>query len=397
MVALEDFPIPFLIPLNSIMQTVIRPPVIINNIPFDQYTTNLFSSGSSKYSPSPPPKVVNKGKGKIQETYKEDQMKQIMPLMEQGGSTPKISNLHQFSVAGEGPLTIKEANAQMEEIKRLAALKLEKEKTEKRLKKVMTRDEIKAQVEELAAYEAKRVKLLKEYNHCITFRDDPLPITKISYRRENEFHLATTPRLIIIHNAINVNSEIAKEMYHMMIYVIEARDDHVEVRKISVSKPKFLIKMSPRRSEGEESKYPFFEGDSSSSDEWEDYGVAGDNYEGPPVFDDDQYEEESMPIYDTNIEDVIEEEQKFVRKGGFGGEEDNTEDVVVVANDICSSMIQTTVSVDFSKTINSNPHKLIWLQKVRFKDDQGSRSSHYKEREFDARDTNLDATSKRDE
>ncbi|GJW50104.1 hypothetical protein Tco_0091455 [Tanacetum coccineum] len=96
---------------------------------------------------------------------------------------------------------------------------------------------------------------------------------------------------------------------------------------------------------------------------------------------------ESMPIYDTDIEDVIEEEERFVGKGGFGGEEDNTEDVVVVANDICSSII---ASVDFSKTINSNPHKLIWLQK-------GSRSSHYKERDFDARDTNLDVTSTRDE
>ncbi|GKC20142.1 hypothetical protein Tco_0131897, partial [Tanacetum coccineum] len=34
-----------------------------------------------------------------------------------------------------------------------------------------------------------------------------------------------------------------------------------------VSEPKFLIKMFPRRSEGEESEYPFFEGDGSSSDE----------------------------------------------------------------------------------------------------------------------------------
>ncbi|GKG61076.1 hypothetical protein Tco_0616892, partial [Tanacetum coccineum] len=34
------------------------------------------------------------------------------------------------------------------------------------------------------------------------------------------------------------------------------------------------------------------EGDCSSSDEWGDYGVVGDDYEGPPVFDDDQYEEE---------------------------------------------------------------------------------------------------------
>ncbi|GJT31208.1 hypothetical protein Tco_0911483 [Tanacetum coccineum] len=46
-------------------------------------------------------------------------------------------------------------------------------------------------------------------------------------------------------------------------------------------------------------------------------------------------EEESMPIYNTDIEDVIEEEERFVGKGGFGGEEDNIEDVVVVANDLC--------------------------------------------------------------
>ncbi|GJU40221.1 hypothetical protein Tco_1193178 [Tanacetum coccineum] len=121
--------------------------------------------------------------------------------------------------------------------------------------------------------------------------------------------------------------------------------------------------MSPKRSEGEESEYLFFEGDGSSSDEWGYYGVAGNDYEGPPVFDDDQYEEESMPLYDTDIEDVIEEEEGFIGKETFGGEEDNIEDVVVVANDLCSSMIQTTVSVDFSKIVYSNPHELIWLQK----------------------------------
>nr|GEV86994.1 hypothetical protein [Tanacetum cinerariifolium] len=61
--------------------------------------------------------------------------------------------------------------------------------------------------------------------------------------------------------------------------------------------------MSPKRSEGEELEYPFFEGDGSSSDKWGDYGVAGDDYEGPPVFDDDQYEEKSVLVYDTDIED----------------------------------------------------------------------------------------------
>ncbi|GJR39670.1 ty3-gypsy retrotransposon protein [Tanacetum coccineum] len=125
-----------------------------------------------------------------------------------------------------------------------------------------------------------------------------------------------------------------------------------------------------RRSEDEELGNPFFEGDCSSSNEWGDYDVAGDDYEGAPVFNndyeealvfnDDQFKEESMPVYDTDIEDVIEEEEGFVGKGGFSEEEENMEDIVVVANDLCSSMIQTTLSVDFSKTINPNPHELIW-------------------------------------
>nr|GEW29947.1 copia protein [Tanacetum cinerariifolium] len=122
-----------------------------------------------------------------------------------------------------------------------------------------------------------------------------------------------------------------------------------------------------RRSEDEESENPFFEGDGSSlfveREEWEDDRVADDDYEEGSVFDDDQCEKELMLVYDTTIEDVIEEEERFVRKGGFSGEEDNSEDVVVVANDLCSSMIQTSISVDFSKTVDSNPHELIWLQK----------------------------------
>ncbi|GJZ58615.1 UPF0481 protein-like protein, partial [Tanacetum coccineum] len=50
-----------------------------------------------------------------------------------------------------------------------------------------------------------------------------------------------------------------------------------------------------------------------------------------------------MLVYDTDIEDVIEEEEGFVGKGGFGKEEENMEDIVVVANDLCSLMIQTTL------------------------------------------------------
>ncbi|GKC04943.1 hypothetical protein Tco_0996553 [Tanacetum coccineum] len=108
------------------------------------------------------------------------------------------------------------------------------------------------------------------------------------------------------------------------------------------------------RSEGKESGNPFFEGDGSSLfaklGEWEDDGVVDDDYEGPSVFDDDQFEDEfvsafvgkgfvdsylnfqedknnvsfsgvvlgveveSMPVYDTDIEYIIEEVEGFVRK-----------------------------------------------------------------------------------
>ncbi|GJW02194.1 hypothetical protein Tco_1561050 [Tanacetum coccineum] len=86
--------------------------------------------------------------------------------------------------------------------------------------------------------------------------------------------------------------------------------------------------------------------------------------ESCPVYDTDNEEEESMPVYDNDIEDVIEEEEGFVGKGGFDEEEDNIEDVVVVANDLCSSMIQTILSVDFEEDINTKSHELMSFEKI---------------------------------
>ncbi|GJY64568.1 reverse transcriptase domain-containing protein [Tanacetum coccineum] len=67
--------------------------------------------------------------------------------------------------------------------------------------------------------------------------------------------------------------------------------------------------------------------------------------------------------YDTDTEYVIEEEEGFVGKGRFGGKEDNIEDVIVVANNLCSSMIQTILSVDFEEDINTKSHELMSFRK----------------------------------
>ncbi|GJX65977.1 RNA-directed DNA polymerase, eukaryota, reverse transcriptase zinc-binding domain protein [Tanacetum coccineum] len=122
----------------------------------------------------------------------------------------------------------------------------------------------------------------------------------------------------------------------------------------------------------EEEEYPFVNKYPSFQDE----PIVLVEEESCPVYDTDNEEEESIPVYDIDIEDVIEEEERFVGKGEFDGEEDNIEDIVVVANDLCSSMIQTILSVDFEEDINTKSHELM---------------------SFGKRDTNLDATSTKDE
>ncbi|GJY11631.1 hypothetical protein Tco_0380940 [Tanacetum coccineum] len=64
-VVLEDYPIPSLTPLNSVR------PTIINNISYEQFTANLFSLGSFKFSLTPPPEMADIGKG-IAQTSEDD-------------------------------------------------------------------------------------------------------------------------------------------------------------------------------------------------------------------------------------------------------------------------------------------------------------------------------------
>ncbi|GJY86177.1 hypothetical protein Tco_0500203 [Tanacetum coccineum] len=127
-------------------------------------------------------------------------------------------------------------------------------------------------------------------------------------------------------------------------------------------RPVFLSKLPGNRIKtyylgysGWEEEYPFVNKYPSFQEE----PIVLVEEESCPVYDTDNEEEESMPVYDTDIEYVIENEEGFVGKGGFSGEDDNIEDVVVVANDLCSSMIQTILSVDFEEDINTKSHELM--------------------------------------
>ncbi|GJW69897.1 putative reverse transcriptase domain-containing protein [Tanacetum coccineum] len=100
------------------------------------------------------------------------------------------------------------------------------------------------------------------------------------------------------------------DVEHRIIARMEERLDHfidqLADRINDMMNPRRREDRNGRRSEGEKSKNMFFEGDGSSSDEqpdrprtffaepeeWEDDGVADNDYEEDLVFDDDQYEEE---------------------------------------------------------------------------------------------------------
>nr|GFA17283.1 hypothetical protein [Tanacetum cinerariifolium] len=156
----------------------------------DQFTANLFSSESSDFSPTPPPKVVDKGKGIA---FKDDQMKQLMTFMGQGWPALKIPNIHQFSAEN------------------------------------IVVDGMHKNLVSLLGVVASEGLVIREPELEIFFYNGNFDLV---YQKKEEFHMATTPQLIRIQNAIRINSLEAKEMYNKMNFVIEAMNDVIEAGKI---------------------------------------------------------------------------------------------------------------------------------------------------------------------
>ncbi|GKD03179.1 hypothetical protein Tco_1178153 [Tanacetum coccineum] len=74
---------------------------------------NLFQTTSSEYSPTLH-RTKTKGKGIA---TKEEPVKHLMPLIEQGGSNPKMLNLQQFSISHK-KMKLEDAQAQLTQMKR---------------------------------------------------------------------------------------------------------------------------------------------------------------------------------------------------------------------------------------------------------------------------------------
>nr|GEV88377.1 retrovirus-related Pol polyprotein from transposon TNT 1-94 [Tanacetum cinerariifolium] len=146
-------------PLNLILhEPILKPDAITMTI--EQLTKHLYKTTSSIFFPTP--------------------LRESNPPRDPTPSKDK-SKGRSFGTP-DGHITNDDVIAQLKEIKRLADLKAEKEKSEKSLKKIMNPVTISAHAQKMAEYEAKRKKMFNEYNHQIAQKADQLPITKISYR-----------------------------------------------------------------------------------------------------------------------------------------------------------------------------------------------------------------------
>ncbi|GJW44938.1 hypothetical protein Tco_0073737 [Tanacetum coccineum] len=119
--------IPLLTPLNSIPPEPI-PRTEITKMSFDQFSKHLTQTTSSIFSPTPPreptpPRDESKGKG----ITSEEPLKDLIPYIEKEGYVPNIPKLESF-ITLDKQLTQEDIMAQVKEMKRLADLKVEKEK-----------------------------------------------------------------------------------------------------------------------------------------------------------------------------------------------------------------------------------------------------------------------------
>ncbi|GJY25882.1 hypothetical protein Tco_0400608, partial [Tanacetum coccineum] len=228
--------------------------------------------------------MADKGKG-IAQSSNEDSLKMIMPIMEQGGSTPNLSILKQFRTYEEGPMTIEEVAFQLQETNRLADLKAVKDKSEEALRSDQLLKTLKAKFKwvatpadklnippshqltdfELPLAERKRKRTTEILKEVFISKDvvvdgihtnltPPKGITSsnfgqviekpevrilyynrnfdLVFQRRSEYLLTSTIQLIRIQNLIKIDSEYAHQVYDELIWVIESRFDVVAIREI---------------------------------------------------------------------------------------------------------------------------------------------------------------------
>ncbi|GJR64793.1 hypothetical protein Tco_0010858 [Tanacetum coccineum] len=192
--------------------------------------------------------VIHASKNKSSEEINSEQNISENKDLDNEHPTKKLNSLINYSTPHH-PTTLqllpesqhlRETNLKEREMKRLAYHKAEKEKLEESLRKILNPANVRAQTHKLAEYEAKKAKMLKEYNDFINLRADELPATKISSRISLS-HDATMritrgndPLNVVVHNNFRLNS----------LAFVEWLDVHAIASKIKSKSNDQLLKTS---------------------------------------------------------------------------------------------------------------------------------------------------------
>nr|GEW01412.1 protein pectic arabinogalactan synthesis-related isoform X2 [Tanacetum cinerariifolium] len=122
-----------------------------------EFTDQLFQTISSKFPPTPPKEPTPPRISSIDKEVAviEEPRNKLVQYQEEGGSDPKMPKIND--------------------------MKAEKEKPKEELRKLLNPTILKAQAHKWTEHEERKAKMMEEYKYQISFRDNPPPITKISY------------------------------------------------------------------------------------------------------------------------------------------------------------------------------------------------------------------------
>ncbi|GJR47580.1 hypothetical protein Tco_1315683 [Tanacetum coccineum] len=210
------------------------------NMSIDQFTDGLFKTTSSEYSPTP---LRDERKGKGIST-KEDPLKVLVPLIDEGGSAPKMPNLNQFSISKEGKLTLDDIKNQAKKLGippppeltsfRLSTIEKKRKRSSEILKEVFVTEDITVDgmyrnlIPSQGVVGSRGLVITKPEARIFFYNGN----FDLDFQRDNEFHLAISQHLIRTQSAIQRNTLETEEIYKKMKMAIEARNDVTMARKI---------------------------------------------------------------------------------------------------------------------------------------------------------------------
>ncbi|GJU49979.1 hypothetical protein Tco_1219534 [Tanacetum coccineum] len=235
--------------------------------------------------------------------------KQTLSKRRETGDESKMPNIKSF-ITPEGLLSQDKIDEHLREFKRLADLKAKKDKSEAELRKLLNPATLKAQAQKWTEHEEKKAKMIEYYNHQISFRADPLPITKISYilnqHKEETIKIVkdNDPLNLIVHPDFRLKtlgSKKKRKRKKLMKKVFVTEDVRVDGMGRNLIPPPIVISIQGLVISEPELEILFMNGNTNIGGEGD--GVS--NWTSSGVIDERSIEDEEVSLVDGILEGAL--------------------------------------------------------------------------------------------